>query len=204
MSLDGGGFIGFLGAGNMAEAIIRGLTTGGGVPGSRIGASAPRPERRAELAERYGIVVSADNAELARRADILVLAVKPQIMSKVLDQIQPALRPETLVISVAAGVPVAAIEARLPAFTRVIRTMPNTPAIVDAGATANAAGSRATAEDLATATAIFEAVGYAVVLDEGQLDAVTGLSGSGPAYVFLMLEALADAGVKQGLSRRTA
>jgi pyrroline-5-carboxylate reductase len=204
MTLSAGGFIGFLGAGNMAEAIIRGLIAGGDVPAARIGASGPRAERRAELAERHGITVMADNTELARKADVLVLAVKPQIMSRVLDQIQPALRPDTLIISVAAGVPVSAIEGRLPAFTRVIRTMPNTPAVVDAGATAIAAGTRATPADLATASAIFDAVGYSVVLDESQLDAVTGLSGSGPAYVFLMLEALADAGVKQGLSRRTA
>jgi pyrroline-5-carboxylate reductase len=200
------GTIGFLGAGNMAEAIIRGLLRGGGLGlgQGRVAASAPRADRQKELADKYGIFVTGDNLVLAARVDILVLAVKPQIMRKVLDQVASAIRPGTLVISVAAGVPVAAIEARLPAGTRVIRTMPNTPALVDAGATAISKGSHATDADLAAAKAIFDAVGVSVVLDESALDAVTGLSGSGPAYIFLMLEALSDAGVKVGLSRRTA
>jgi pyrroline-5-carboxylate reductase len=198
------GTIGFLGAGNMAEALIRGLLRGGVVPPERVVASAPRAERQKELADKYGITVSGDNVAIAQRSTILVLSVKPQIMRKVLDQVAGALKPGTLVISVAAGVPVAAIEARLPAGTRVIRTMPNTPALVDAGATAVARGSHATDADLQTAKAIFDAVGISVVLDETSLDAVTGLSGSGPAYIFLILEALSDAGVKVGLSRRTS
>jgi pyrroline-5-carboxylate reductase len=198
------GTIGFLGAGNMAEAIIKGLLRGGDVPPQRIGASAPRAERQEELANKYGIYVTGDNLALVERASILVLSIKPQIMRKVLDQIAHKLKPGTLVISVAAGVPIQVIEARLPGMTRVIRTMPNTPALVDAGATAISRGSHATDEDLAIAQAIFGAVGLSVVLDESQLDAVTGLSGSGPAYIFLILEALSDAGVKVGLSRRTA
>jgi pyrroline-5-carboxylate reductase len=198
------GTIGFLGAGNMAEAIIRGLLRGGDVPPARVAASAPRPERQKELADKFGIFATGDNVALTERSSILVLAVKPQIMRKVLDQVAGALRPGTLVISVAAGVPIAAIEARLPAGTRVIRTMPNTPALVDAGATAIARGTHATDDDLRTAKMIFDAVGVSVVLDESALDAVTGLSGSGPAYIFLVLEALSDAGVKVGLSRRTA
>jgi pyrroline-5-carboxylate reductase len=195
--------IGFLGAGNMAEALIRGLLRGH-ADADRIHASGPRAERMAELAERYGIQTTTDNLALVDRAEIVVLSVKPQIMRRVLDQIAERMRPDALVISIAAGIPVAAIEARLRPGTRVIRTMPNTPALVDAGATAVAAGGHATQDDLATAKRIFDAVGITEILDEGQLDAVTGLSGSGPAYIFLILEALADAGVKVGLSRRTA
>lgn len=201
MTIDG--TIGFVGTGNMAEALIRGLVRGKVDP-ARVAASAPRPERTAELAEKYKIFVSNDNGTVVERSKIVVLSVKPQIMRKVLDEIAPKLKPDTLVISIAAGIPLAAIETRLPAGIHVIRTMPNTPALVDAGATAIARGAHATAEDLAVAKQIFDSVGITVTLDEAQLDAVTGLSGSGPAYIFLILEALSDAGVKVGLSRRTA
>jgi pyrroline-5-carboxylate reductase len=134
----------------------------------------------------------------------VVLSVKPQILPKVLDEIAPHLKPSALVISIAAGVPVSAIEPRLPEGTRVVRTMPNTPALVGAGATAIAAGQHAKDDDVEATRRIFDAVGMTVVLDESQLDAVTGLSGSGPAYVFLIIEALSDAGVKVGLSRYNA
>jgi len=195
--------IGFVGAGNMAEAMIRGLLRGKDFAPGQITASAPREERRAELAERYGIRATPDNREAARQA-IVVLSVKPQILGRVLDEIADAIDAEALVISIAAGVPVAAIQSKLAAGTRVVRAMPNTPALVDAAATAIARGEHARESDLDDAKRIFDAVGITVVLDESQLDAVTGLSGSGPAYVFLILEALSDAGVKVGLSRRTA
>jgi pyrroline-5-carboxylate reductase len=195
--------IGFLGAGNMAEALLRGLLRGHATA-DQIGASAPRAERVDELATKYGIYTTSDNTALAARSQILILSVKPQIMSKVLPEVSGVLREGALVISVAAGVSARQIEERLPPGTRVIRTMPNTPALVDAGATAIAAGTHATKDDLQVAKRIFDAVGVTVILDESQLDAVTGLSGSGPAYIFLILEALADAGVKVGLSRRTA
>ncbi|HEY4239208.1 MAG TPA: pyrroline-5-carboxylate reductase [Kofleriaceae bacterium] len=197
--------IGFIGAGNMAEALIRGLVRGGHVPAAAVTASAPRRERLDELAKQYGIHVTTDNREVARRAQLLVLSVKPQILDKVLREVGPAMQPGTLVISIAAGIDTETIEAALPVEgVRVIRTMPNTPALVGAGATAISAGTHASEADLATARAIFDAVGISVVLDESHLDAVTGLSGSGPAYIFLILEALADAGVKVGLSRRNA
>jgi pyrroline-5-carboxylate reductase len=195
--------IGFLGAGNMAEALLRGLLRGH-ADAERICASGPRAERMLELRERYQIQTTVDNLVLVDVSEVIVLAVKPQIMRKVLDQIADRMRPDALVVSIAAGIPIAAIEARLRPGTRVIRTMPNTPALVDAGATAISAGAHATKDDLTFAKRIFDAVGVSVVLDEVQLDAVTGLSGSGPAYIFLILEALADAGVKVGLSRRTA
>ncbi len=196
--------IGFLGAGNMAEALVRGLVQGGVVAPEKIIASGPRGERMAELAETYRIETTTDNAALAKQADILVLAVKPQILERVVREIASSIGPHTLIISVAAGVDTAAIESHLPSGARVVRAMPNTPALVRAAATAISRGRHATEADLREAKTIFDAVGLTIVLDESQLDAVTGLSGSGPAYIFLILEALADAGVKVGLSRRSA
>jgi pyrroline-5-carboxylate reductase len=196
--------IGFLGTGNMAEALIKGLTAAGLVEAKQVWASNPRRERAAELAERYGIHATTHNQDVVRHAEIVVLSVKPQILPHVLDEIAPHLKPAALVISIAAGTPIAAIAKRLPERTRVVRTMPNTPALVGAGATAIAGGDHATDEDLEIARHIFDAVGKTVTVDEEQLDAVTGLSGSGPAYVFLIIEALSDAGVKMGLSRHHA
>ncbi len=204
MSILASSTIGFIGAGNMAEALIRGLVRGGHVAANRITASGPRRERLDELASAYGISVTADNREVVRSSAVVVLSVKPQIMDKVLREIGDQWKPGTLVISIAAGVGTEAIEAAVAEGVRVIRTMPNTCALVGAGATAISGGKHATPEDIATAKAIFDAVGISVVLDEIHLDAVTGLSGSGPAYIFLILEALADAGVKVGLSRRNA
>ena len=197
------GTIGFIGTGNMAEALIRGLVHAGvAAPGQIVG-SDPREERCAEVTSRYGVRVVTDDVVVAREADILVLSVKPQVMARVLDQVAPHIRPEAFVVSIAAGISIAAIETRLPK-ARVIRTMPNTPALVGAAATAIAAGGHATTDDLNVTRRIFDSVGMTVVLDEYQMDAVTGLSGSGPAYIFLIIEALSDAGVKVGLSRHTA
>jgi pyrroline-5-carboxylate reductase len=196
--------LGFLGGGNMAEALIRGLVRGGHASPDRIVASGPREERLAELASAFGIRTTVDNRELARQAQILVLSVKPQIIDRVLIEVADQVQPGALILSLAAGVSTQAIERRLPSGARVIRSMPNTPALVGAGATAIAGGAHAEPSDLDMAKFVFDAVGITVVLEESQLDAVTGLSGSGPAYIFLILEALADAGVKVGLSRRTA
>jgi pyrroline-5-carboxylate reductase len=197
------GTVGFIGAGNMAEALIRGLIGAHVSETAQIVASEPRAERRLEMAQLYGINLTGDNTAVAKSADILVLAVKPQVMTRVLDEIGAHVKPSALVISIAAGVPLAVIEGHLPR-ARVVRTMPNTPALVGAAATAIAAGGHATSEDLAAAQRIFESVGIAVILEESQMDAVTGLSGSGPAYIFLIIEALSDAGVKVGLSRHVA
>jgi pyrroline-5-carboxylate reductase len=188
----------------MAEALMRGLVAGRHVPATAITASGPRGERLSELASQYGVGTTADNRAIAKAGGLVVLSVKPQILQSVLVEIADELPPSALVVSIAAGVDTAAIEARLAEGARVVRAMPNTPALVRAGATAIAAGRHASAADLATARALFDAVGVTVTLDESQLDAVTGLSGSGPAYVFLILEALSDAGVKVGLSRRNA
>jgi pyrroline-5-carboxylate reductase len=196
--------IGFIGAGNMAEAVIRGLVGGGVVPADKVIASGPRRDRLDELHAVYGIKTTTDNTSVPAAAQIVVLSVKPQILERVAREISGVVAPTTLVVSVAAGIDTTAIEACLFDGARVVRAMPNTCARVCAGATALARGRHATDDDLAVATAIFDAVGLTVGVDESQLDAVTGLSGSGPAYIFLILEALADAGVKVGLSRRNA
>jgi pyrroline-5-carboxylate reductase len=196
--------LGFLGAGNMAAALIKGLLHGQVLPAERIVASDVKTERLAQLHAAHGIRTTTDNHALLRESDVLVLAVKPQVIDKVLTEIGAEVRAEQLVVSVAAGVPIEALEARLPPGSRVVRAMPNTPATVQAGATAVAGGAHAREEDLRVARELFEAVGRVVVLDESLLDAVTGLSGSGPAYVMLIVEALADGGVKVGLHRDTA
>jgi pyrroline-5-carboxylate reductase len=197
------GTVGFLGTGNMAEALIRGLIHAGVVDAGQICGSDPRLERCHEMAEKYKIAVGTDNVDVAKKSEILILSVKPQVMSKVLDEVAPHVHSKALVISIAAGIPIAAIEGKLPK-ARVVRTMPNTPALVGAGATAIAAGGHATPEDLQAAKRIFDSIGLTVILEEAQMDAVTGLSGSGPAYIFLIIEALSDAGVKMGLSRYNA
>ena len=196
--------IAFLGAGNMAGALIRGLLHAKACSPERIFATDVRRERLDELAKLHGIRTGTDNCEAAAWAEILVLATKPQVFDRLLPQIGGCLRQDALVLSIAAGVPTSAIESKLRQGTRVVRAMPNTPALVDAGATAIAAGAHAVDEDLAVSRRFFDSVGVTVTLDEGLLDAVTGLSGSGPAYIFLIIEALSDAGVKVGLHRESA
>ncbi len=196
--------IAFLGAGNMAGALIKGLLHAKACEPAEIWAVDVRPQRLDELREAHGIRVGRDLAEAARWADVVVLATKPQVFDRVLPVVASAIRADALVVSIAAGVPIEAIEAHMPSGTRVVRTMPNTPALVDAGATAIAPGTTASEDDLELVRRIFDSVGITVVLEEALLDSVTGLSGSGPAYIFLIIEALADAGVKVGLHRESA
>lgn len=196
--------LGFIGGGNMAEALVKGLLHAQVMPPANIIVSDVKTDRLAHFSEEHGVRSTQDNHGLVRECDVIVLAVKPQVIDKVLGLIGADVTSGKLVISVAAGVPVSAIEARLPDGAHVVRTMPNTPATVQAGATAIAPGTHATEADLEVARALFSAVGRVVTLDESLLDAVTGLSGSGPAYVMLMIEALADGGVKVGLHRDTA
>lgn len=188
----------------MAAALVRGLLSSKTREKEDIIVSDVKKERRDMLERTYGVRTTADNHQLVRDSNVVILSVKPQVIDKVLSEIDEDIQPHHLVISVAAGVPVAAIEARLPKGTHVLRTMPNTPATALAGATAVAMGTSATDADVAIAQTLFEAVGKVVTLDETLLDAVTGLSGSGPAYVMLIIEALADGGVKVGLHRDTA
>jgi pyrroline-5-carboxylate reductase len=196
--------IGFLGCGNMGEAMVKGLVAANVVQAEAMIASDTRPDRLAELDRRYGVRVAKDNIELVRESDVVVLAVKPQIMTPVLREIASSLSRRQLVISIAAGVATATIRTAVGKDIRLIRVMPNTPALVLEGATAIAKASGLEAGDLETAQEIFGAVGKVVVLDEELMDAVTGLSGSGPAYVAVVIESLADGGVKMGLDRTTA
>ncbi len=196
--------IGMLGAGNMAGALIRGLLASKSVSADQIVASDVRADHLKELETKYGIKTFSDNRQLAAASNLVVLAVKPQVIDRVLDQMADAFGPDTLLVSIAAGVPIGSLEARLPPHVRVVRAMPNTAAIALAGATGIAPGSRATQQDIDVTQALFAAVGRSVVLDESLIDAVTGLSGSGPAYIMVIIEALADGGVKVGLHRDTA
>jgi len=196
--------IAFVGAGNMAGALIRGLIGTATVRADMIIAADPDQARRNALAEELGIRTTASNEDAVRHANVIVLATKPQLFAQVLPGISAALRPDTLVVSIAAGISTSMIEASLPPGSRVVRTMPNTPALVGAGATAIAAGPHATEADLDLVEALFRSVGISVRVPEEQIDAVTGLSGSGPAYVFAMIEALRDAGAREGLPEETA
>ncbi len=198
--------VGFIGGGNMASALIRGVLHGGAflAPQAVIVSDTARSQLDKIASEHKGIVTTPSNAEVCAFAEVVVLAVKPQIVDKVLDQIAAHWRESAVLVSVAAGVSTAVIESKLPKGARVVRAMPNTAATVLAGATAICRGSHATEQDIDVAERFFGLVGRTVVLDESLLDAVTGLSGSGPAYVMLIIEALADGGVKVGLHRDTA
>jgi len=195
--------IGCIGGGNMAEAIIKGLVSGGMAPRS-IMVSDPALDRRAHLATTLQVKTTDDNNEVVQTADLLVLAIKPQMAASVLSGLEAFITPDKLVLSVMAGVSTTMIEESLPSGCRVIRAMPNTPALVQAGATAISGGRRTTEADLELAKELFRLVGTVYQVGERQMDAVTGLSGSGPAYVFSFVEALADAGVKNGLPRDVA
>lgn len=188
--------IAFLGAGNMAEALIRGLLDNNVLPATSLIAHDIRPERLEELRQRYGIRTGPPEA------DIIVLAVKPQQMSAALSSF--VLRPSSLLISIAAGVTTARIERELGGQPRVVRVMPNTPALVGAGAAALCKGRYATDADLATAESVLGAVGITVRVEESLMDAVTALSGSGPAYIFYVTEAMIAAGIAQGLPAEVA
>ena len=196
--------VGFVGSGNMGEALIRGLLAASLVPADHITATDVRADRAAQLARQFGITTHADNRRLVREADVVILAVKPQIMASVLAEVAPAVTAQHLLVSIAAGVSTTAMRKALGKEARIVRVMPNTPALVLQGVAAIARGQGLGEDDLDTAREIFGAVGRAVVLDEDAMDAVTGLSGSGPAYVAIVIEALADGGVRVGLDRATA
>lgn len=191
--------IAFLGAGNMGEALIRGLLAAKAVAPSQIVATDVRRERLDSLTKTFGIRTTGDNVKAITDADIALLAVKPQQMSAVLASLKSANSDLTLFISIAAGVTTARIEGELGGQARVVRVMPNTPALVGAGAAALAKGTYATDDDLVTAESILGAVGITVRVEEKLIDAVTALSGSGPAYVFFVTEAMIKAGIMAGL-----
>jgi len=195
---------GFIGSGKMATALIRGMLRSGVAGTATIVASDPLESARAGLAAKTAIRVYEDNLPVVERSDVLVLAVKPETMPQVLGQLRPLVGPQHLVVSIAAGISIAALLEGLGPERRVVRVMPNTPALLGAGASAYALGPGVPAADEALVQAFLGAVGRAVRVPETMLDAVTGLSGSGPAFVYLMIEALSDGGVRVGLPRDIA
>jgi pyrroline-5-carboxylate reductase len=195
--------IAFIGAGNMAGALVQGLVSASTCAPQNLLLADVNPEALASLQRRHGVRIARDNGDAVDGADVIVLSTKPQVLPAVLAEIAPRVGAK-LCISIAAGVPMAALEQKLGAQARVVRAMPNTPALVQAGATAIAAGARATASDMDVAETMFRSVGVVERVPETMLDAVTALSGSGPAYVFFMVEALTAAGVQVGLPQATA
>lgn len=195
--------LGIIGAGNMAEAIARGVLSSQTFTAAQIIASDPVATRRDLFKRDLSIECIDDPAAVARDSRLLLLAVKPQSMLAVLDAIAPTIAKKATVVSIAAGITAGTIESRLPGHA-VVRTMPNTPLMVGLGAVAIAPGTKATAEDLAQARRLFDSVGAVVEVREEELDAVTALSGSGPAYFFLLVEQMVKAGVEMGLSPEVA
>jgi pyrroline-5-carboxylate reductase len=196
--------VGIMGGGNMGEALISGIIQSGLLTPRDILFHEPRPERRKYLQEKFAVIPVDANPQLLPHAATLILAVKPQSVPEVLPEIASLLRPHHLLISICAGVPLSYLQSFCPRPVRMIRAMPNTPALIQKGATALAPSPAARPEDISTAEAIFQAVGITVLVKESQMDTVTGLSGSGPAYVFAVIEALAAGGVKEGLSQDVA
>ncbi|MDA3936954.1 MAG: pyrroline-5-carboxylate reductase [Actinomycetota bacterium] len=197
------GRVAFIGGGRMGEAIVAGLIAAKTVLPDQIVVSEPVAERRVELASSYGVTCVTDGHEAIEGADVVVLAVKPQIMDAVVATLSDGLA-EALVISIAAGVTCARLESALPAGTAVVRVMPNAPAMVGQGMAVVSGGAEASAEQVSLVSELFSLLGHAIIIEEHHQDAATAISGSGPAYVALFVDALARAGVRQGLSRRVA
>ena len=191
-----------LGAGVMGEALLSGLVRAGRRVDELL-VTERRAERAAQLTERYGVQV-VSNVEAVKRADTVVLVVKPQDMGTLLEEVAPFVRPDQLVVSLAAGITTGFVEARLPDGVAVVRVMPNTPALVDEGMAALSPGSHCDEAHLRVAEDLLRSTGQVIRVPEKQLDAVTAISGSGPAYVFYVVEAMIEAGVHMGLPRATA
>jgi pyrroline-5-carboxylate reductase len=196
--------VGVIGAGKIGSAIVRGMISAGLVTRDQVMASDVSDALRQSIAKELGIKVTSDNRAVCDFAEVIILAVKPQILDSVVEEIAKKLGKLKLLVSVAAGVSLARIEGHLAQGARVVRVMPNIPCVVGAGASGYAGGAHATAKDLENVGLILNSFGVALSVEEKYLDAVTGLSGSGPAYVFLFIESLADGGVQVGLSRDVA
>jgi len=193
-----------IGAGKMGSTLLKALLASGAVGADEVVATVRHEANASELATRLGVPVTTDNLEAVSGAEVVLLGVKPQALAEVVEGLRPALRPEQLVVSIVASATTAFIEQRLPLPLPVVRAMPNTPALLGVGMTVLCGGSHATREHLLRAQSMFEAVGRALVLDEKHMDAVTALSASGPAFIYVVLESLAEGGVKVGLPRHTA
>ena len=194
----------FIGGGNMAEALLKGLLSGLHIPATQVTATDVVPERLKYLETTYGIQTSTDNLRAVQDHDVIILAVKPQILPGVVASFASQVSRDKLVISIAAGITLQSLQEGLGQDCRVVRVMPNSPALVLAGAAGISPGAAATPQDIALVEQIFNAVGRAVVVSDDMMDAVTGLSGSGPAFVFALIEALSDGGVLVGLTRPMA
>ena len=196
--------IGFIGSGNMAQAMIGGLLKAGLLDKASLMSSAASDKTIAAVAEKYGIKTTKDNKEVAAFSDILILAVKPNKYGEVIEEIKNAVTSETLIITIAAGITIEFVEKAFGKDLRVVRTMPNTPAMVGEGMTAVSFNKKVTEEDKATAISIFESFGKAEVIEEYLMDVVPAVSGSSPAYVYMFIEALADGAVLGGIPRAKA
>lgn len=193
-----------LGAGKMGGILMQAFLQSGIFSRKALFATVAHEERSKAVSRQFGVTALTDNRAAAREADILLICVKPQVLGGVLEEIRAELGPQKLIISVAASVPTSYMEDRLPAKVPVVRAMPNTPAMVGSGITAICGGSSATAAHLQISSRLFDTVGKTVTVDEKHMDAVTGLSASGPAFIYIILESLAEAGVKVGLPRDLA
>ena len=194
----------FLGGGNMAEALIKGLLTGLAVNPRHVVATDVIRERCDYLREAYGICTSDDSPQAVRDSQVIFLAVKPQTVPALLEAVSPEVNRDKLIVSIAAGIPLSTLQQALADDSRIVRVMPNTPALVLAGAAGISPSAAATPADIALVERIFSVVGRATVVSDGMMDTVTGLSGSGPAFVFALIEGLSDGGVLMGLDRPTA
>ena len=195
--------IGFIGGGNMAEAILKGLI-GQGHALQNLVVGEPVAERRDYLEKQYQVTVTDNNLSVVEQSDVIVLAIKPQMVDAVVPEFASSFNDNKLLVSILAGTSTATLEQHLGGSAKVVRVMPNTPALIGSGAAALCAGAHATENNLVMADELFSTVGSVVRVTEDQMDAVTAVSGSGPAYIFTVIEAMTEGGVQEGLDRKTA
>lgn len=196
--------LGFIGCGNMAQAMITGILTQEVVSPNDLIVSNPHEEKIATLKQQFGITTTTDNKQVARESDVLVLSVKPQVYPTVIKEIREEVSTEQIIVTIAAGVSMATTERQFGKETKIVRVMPNTPALVGEGMSGLCCNEYVTEEEFDQVHHIFESFGKAEKITENLMDAVVGVSGSGPAYVYMFIEAMADAGVAQGLPRKQA
>lgn len=196
--------LGFIGCGNMAKAMLKGILDKGTYKKDEIIVSRRNEEALEQIQKEYGVMVTSDNTEVARRADVLILAVKPYQFEDVIPEIAPYVSEDTLVVSIAAGQSISNIEKLFGKTIKLVRTMPNTPALVLAGASGMCFNDNVTSDEQAEAVSLFECFGIVAVVSEDMIDTVIGVSGSSPAYVFMFIEAMADAAVADGMPREQA
>lgn len=196
--------IGFIGSGNMATALVKGLIKSDFYQSNQLLASDNDEEKSRKISEKFGVKGYASNKDLVRECAIIILSVKPQVIREVLEEVRGEIRDDHLMISIAAGIPLKMIHSIIGQDIPLIRVMPNTPALIQKGVSALAAGKLATSEHMAIARGIFDAVGESVIVKEEMMDAVTALSGSGPGYIFKIMESFVDVGEKLGFDEETS